>query len=388
MGKLKKIENKQKSIKTVVVPYSGDGWTSISGSTLKFTAAQRDPSNGRAFSNLYSSFSLPATSGSVTDYESTWARNGMSALSQDNIIVVDIPSTEYGTLIDGRTVKLTFANTTAGTYTLYSSYYEPLPTSSDNSDEAEYFGNPIIPGNINGSPGMASSNVAFLFCDDIKPPTLASSITAINNWSDGWQNNVVPNGYPGGGTDNFRFTDVVSSSNTPKAYAQTNDTPVGIMYLDKGFAVITDPILRQYFDFSGASSAATELYDGDVSGFTQIWYTASTSALCTYYSFEKQIQIQLDLVAGSDEFYITENQTAASSDAPYYGAGGKDTGIQFKTPFGDIEKIWDLSDVTSTYITEIGLYDAQNKLLAIAKPDRPIEKKKNTPTTLQLILTF
>ena len=388
MGKLKKIENNQKSIKTAIVPYSGDGWTTISGSTLKFTAAQRDPANGRPFSNLYSSFSLPTISGDVTAYESTWARNGMSGLSQDNIIVVDIPSTEYGTLIDGRTVKLTFANTTAGTYTLYSSYYEPLPTSSDNSDEAEYFGNPIVLGNIKGSPGMASSNIAFLFSDDIKKPTLANSITAINNWSDGWQINVIPNGYPGGGTDNFRFTDVVSSSNTPKAYAQTNDTPVGIMYLDKGFAVITDPTLREYFDFSGATSASTALYDGPSSGFTQIYYTAGTSASCSYYSFEKQIQIQLDLVAGSDEFYVTENQTAASADAPYYGAGGNDTGIQFKTPFGDIERIWDLSNVSSTYITEIGLYDAQNKLLAIAKPDRPIEKKKNTPTTLQLILTF
>ena len=388
MGKLKKIQNNQKSIKTLVVPFSGNGWNTISGSTLKFTAAQRDPSNGRAFSNLYSSFSLPATSGSVTDYESTWARNGVSALSQDDIIVVDIPSTEYGTLIDGRTVKLMFHNDTGGTYTLYSSYYDPLPTSSDNSDAAEYFGNPTVPGNIQGSPGMASSNVAFLFCDDIRKPTLASSVTALNSWADGWQINVIPNGYPNGGTDNFRFTDVVSSSNTPKAYAQSQDLPVGLVYLDKGFAVITDPTLRQHFDFSGASSASTELYDGPSSAFTQIFYTAGTSAFCSYYSFEKEIQIQLDLVAGSDEFYITENQTAASADAPYYGAGGKDTGIQFKTPFGDIQSVWNLSDVSSTYITEIGLYDAQNKLLAIAKPDRPIEKKKNTPTTLQLILTF
>ncbi len=118
MGKLKKIQNNQKSIKTLVVPFSGNGWNTISGSTLKFTAAQRDPNNGRAFSNLYSSFSLPAISGDVTAFESTWARNGVSALSQDDIIVVDIPSTEYGTLIDGRTVKLMFHNDTGGTYTL------------------------------------------------------------------------------------------------------------------------------------------------------------------------------------------------------------------------------------------------------------------------------
>ena len=37
-----------------------------------------------------------------------------------------------------------------------------------------------------------------------------------------------PNGYTDGGVDNFRFTDTVSSSNTPKAYAQSQDIPVGI----------------------------------------------------------------------------------------------------------------------------------------------------------------
>ena len=44
--------------------------------------------------------------------------------------------------------------------------------------------------------------------------------------------------------------------------------------------------------------------------------------------------------------------------------------------------------MSSTYITEIGLYDAQNKLIAVGLPDRPIEKSKNTPVTLQLVLTF
>ena len=58
------------------------------------------------------------------------------------------------------------------------------------------------------------------------------------------------------------------------------------------------------------------------------------------------------------------------------------------TPFGEVNQVWDLSDVTSTFITEIGLYDAQNRLLAIAKPDRPIKKPKNTPVTLTLKLKF
>ena len=52
------------------------------------------------------------------------------------------------------------------------------------------------------------------------------------------------------------------------------------------------------------------------------------------------------------------------------------------TPFGDVHQIWDLSNVTSSYITEIGLYDSQNKLIAVGLPDRPIEKAKNTVQSL------
>ena len=85
---------------------------------------------------------------------------------------------------------------------------------------------------------------------------------------------------------------------------------------------------------------------------------------------------------------MTENQTASPAESPYYGAGGNNTGIQFRTPFGDMLQAWDLSDISDTYITEVGLYDNTNNLLAIAKPDRPIKKPKNQPVTLTLKLKF
>ena len=56
MGKLKKIQPNEKFIETTLVPWSGNGWTTTTGTSLTFTAAQRDPSNGRPFSNLFSSF--------------------------------------------------------------------------------------------------------------------------------------------------------------------------------------------------------------------------------------------------------------------------------------------------------------------------------------------
>ena len=171
MGKFKKIQTSDKRIEAVLVPYNasgGTGWNSISGTSLPFTIIQRDPSNGRAFSNLYTSFNMPANSGATNAFLSTWANTGFSGLSRPQAIVAEIPKSEYGILIDGRTLKLLVPKNIAGSegnYELYSSYYNPLATSSDNSDEGEYFGNPRITGNIVGNPGLPSTNVAFLFCD-------------------------------------------------------------------------------------------------------------------------------------------------------------------------------------------------------------------------------
>ena len=123
---------------------------------------------------------------------------------------------------------------------------------------------------------------------------------------------------------------------------------------------------------------------GDLTAFTG----GADLASCEFYSFEKEWVLTINIIADSGEFYITENQTASDSVAPFYGAGGKDTGMKFKTPFGEVNKIWDISKVGSTFITEVGLYDSQNRLLAIAKPDRPIEKPKNTQVTLTLKMKF
>mgnify|MGYP003627606318 CR=1 FL=1 len=393
MGKLKQIKSNQKSVDVVLVPFENVGWKTTTGTSLTFTAVQRDPDNGRPFSNLYSSFKLPLTSGQSTTYNSTWVDNGMSGLNQSDVIVVSIGDNQYGELIDGRTIKFQIPTiATNGNLlkvtTLYSSYYEPKPFSSDNSEQASYFGASKIEGNPVGSPGLASTNIAFLFSDDTKVPTLATSNANISNWSDGWQTGAIPNGYNGGNVDTFRFTDTVSVSNTPKAYAQTADSPVGICYLDKGFMVITDPTIVSNFNYSAGTQDGTVGYGSASSGFTNLYYTASTSASSQYYTFEKEWVLNVNIVADSGEFYITENQSASDGSRPYYGAGGKDTGMEFKTPFGDVNKIWDISDISSTFITEVGLYDAQNRLLAVAKPDRPIEKPKNTPVTLTLKMKF
>ena len=377
------------------VPWSGTGYNAVSGSNLTFTMAQLDPNNGRAFSNLYTSFNLPTNSARTEAFLSTWANTGFSGLSRDNIIVCEIVKNTYGELIDGRTIKLTLPNFSGGTFQIYSSYYEPEPFASDNSAQGAYFGHPrITTPSVKGRPGVAATNVAFLFSDLVKTPSIADTNTNINTWSDGWQSGIIPNGYDGAGTDNFRFLDTVTASNTPKADAESEDIPVGIAYLDKGFLVLTHPTIVNNFRWSGATTGGTEPYGRGTptaeasSAFTQVYFSSATQAQCEFYSFEKEWEISINITAEAGEFYVTENQTAAPAESPYYGAGGGNTGIEFKTPFGDTLQAWDLSNVSDTYITEIGIFDNVNNLLAIAKPDRPIKKPKDEPVTLTLKLKF
>ena len=100
--------------------------------------------------------------------------------------------------------------------------------------------------------------------------------------------------------------------------------------------MITNPTLISLFQFSGATTGGTgDPYGRHVStavgqsAFTQIYFSSATQAQCEFYSFEKEWQISLNLTAEAGEFYVTENQTAAPAESPYYGAGGTLTGIQF-----------------------------------------------------------
>ena len=67
---LKTIPTSAKKIENNVVPFTGNGYTTVSGDNLTFTTIQRSPDNGRQFSNLYSSFKLPVTSNSGNTWPS------------------------------------------------------------------------------------------------------------------------------------------------------------------------------------------------------------------------------------------------------------------------------------------------------------------------------
>jgi len=390
------------------------GYNMISGDTMKFYSAQRVPNNGRPFSNLYHSFNFPLTS---ADTNSGWVNAGynnthMSAITStqgegEEFIIMEIPRCDYGELIDGRTIKIVIPTGTTSTagqpITAYTSYYTAQEWASDNSGPAAYFGHEVNGVNT-PNPKYPSTNVAFLFSDAVRPPDVAYA----SSWAEGFPTTIgastnggtafppisalPPSNYPNGDPDLYSFT----SSTNKKPYANANDIPVGVCYLDKGFCVLTHTAITSNFASTFGNISNTEWFSGGPtlmgSGQTGVYFTGTTgggpnasSAYCQYYTFEKEWVINIDCVADVGEFIITENQTAAPSAAPTYGASP----VPNSVGSGSYPDLYSLDTAQmSAWVTEVGLYDDQENLIAIGKPDRPVEKAANGAVTFRLIFKF
>ena len=227
----KNIQTTQKTVTNDVVPFSGNGYHAISGSNLTFTRIQRNPSNGRQFSNMYSSFKLPVTDFSGNTWPSIPNNSYFSGLNQSDVLVVKIDKDNYGELIDGRSIHLviptgytsTASLTTpgaGGSISIYSSYVTSANWSSDNHPYAAGFGHSVNPGTAGVE--KPSTNVAFLFSDSVTNNTggyATPTDGCCSSWADG-----VPTtwGYAAG----------TEPSDPPAGYENGNTTYYNIDIID------------------------------------------------------------------------------------------------------------------------------------------------------------
>jgi hypothetical protein len=319
------------------------GQVTLNDSDLKFTYANRTLLNNE-FGNMFSSFNLPITTLQKNKFLSTrqnggYIDTGFSGFNQDEIIFIEIPKNFYGELIDGKKIKLKIptGSTPSDVIYLYSTFVEQTNYKqffdtlySDSSNESQEFGQPI------GSLTPYESNVAFLFSDSIKKPK--GDVT--KSWSTGYN---TGNGFLTNNKEPFKFF----SSNPSEI-----DEPLGIVYLDKGFIVLTHPTIVSNFPFSAGTIDGTNLYTGNTE-FSDLYFTGSTLSELTFNSINTEFIQHITCFAQPNEFFETTNPTFLES----YGSGG--------------------IGVESVYVTEIGLYNDDDELVAIVKPDRPIEKGKN-----------
>ena len=119
----KNIAPGDKTVISEITPFgtlnpSFNGYNQLTGSQLRFTKIQRNPNNGRPFSNLYPAFGLPAANFEVIGWDIDWGSNALQNIElASEAIVVEFPKNTYGELIDGRTIRLTVQLATGGTHT-------------------------------------------------------------------------------------------------------------------------------------------------------------------------------------------------------------------------------------------------------------------------------
>jgi hypothetical protein len=487
MASLKKVLNAGNV--TFVKEITNFGEYSLNGDNLKFTYCDVNDLTNRPYGNLFSSFNLPILDNQKNDFNANNINNAFKYFSNiENVIVAEIPENTYGELIDGKTFKMSFPINSGmtqvvvdcyGNYFLNDEIYNTKDYDKKYADsrlESVYFGiNPNTPDNT-----LKSSNVAYLFCNDIAKPKLNliystptyvstnpvdfTAVTTSNysyftdsfSFQKGNVYNIIlteiydqnnkpetneiskllqkltlrignnsfdfpndGNNFNVGGTgantytirniefvcdkDESFFTikselannryiknakisigEINFSEGSWSRWTNTNkftsttikqpakfihpfsnlliDQPVGILYLDKGFAVITDPTLVSNFayDYSGATSSGYDLiedgqqYTGDTN-FTQIYFNDPTKANAIYNSIYTEFIQSVTCIAEPNEFYISNNPTFVE----VYGENGENN-----------------INNDPVYITEVGLYNKYGELIAIAKTSEPIPKDK------------
>lgn len=135
------------------------------------------------------------------------------------------------------------------------------------------------------------------------------------------------------------------------------DKPVGILYQDKGIAIITDEDLVNGFVYSAATSSgynnitSGSTYTGDTN-FVKVYFSSSASAETNYNSVTTEYIQNVTCIAMPNEFYTTNNST-------YENAYDENT---YEKP---------------VFITTIGLYNKFGELVALGKTSEPIKKTKD-----------
>lgn len=224
--------------------------------------------------NLFASFNLPITAQDryrftgMTSSQGGYSDTSFYYLATNNIAVIAIDNSQYGELIDGKTIKL-YVETLVSAHTIYSTFQNSgMPTQVLDGSYTEQA----------SVQGIFGPNTALVFCDDIQKPNNNQTLS----WATGW-NSTKPFTLSRKQPYNF-----ITDSNLN----ETKDIPVGIAYLDKGFIVLTHPTIVDWFD------------------------TSSTATTVSLDSVSTSVAQNITCIANRGEFGKTTNPTFTYADTP------------------------------------------------------------------------
>lgn len=317
--------------------------------------------------NYFVSFNLPVDYSALPS-GSTLAKSSpeIFQVNVDKIIVTPIPREAYSEIIDGRSITFTVPQLSGATgisaKTVVSSTYTSLQKKQNNA----FLGN----------------NLAFLFCDEINLPYTGKTSGGLSHSANTtWNTPVYTNRPPAVPYSNLvpaldintdqrplsgvNFSVPVTSSyptNTNQGY--NYDIPVGFVCLDKGFLVLTHPSIVNNIPWSQGYEQITNAAN-TLSGTNNIYFNSATYANVSFIDININYVTSVVCLALPTEFFFTNN------------------------PSWDLTKnAQEFNNNTNNYdplyITEVGLYNVKNELIAIAKTSEPVMKSYTDLITFDL----
>jgi len=289
--------------------------------------------------NLFKSLNLPileknkATFTATTSQNGGWLDTAFSGLATNQILLSVIDNSEYGELIDGKSIKSTLpiatGFTSGGTvtgitdYTFYSTFVNSGQFNKTQFDDT-YKDNSVFTQGLFG----AGANVSYMLSDNIQRPNNDVN----NSWSTGY------NSYKPYSIGNKKLLNTKTVATTGIVV----DKLAGVAYLDKGMIIYTDPNIvdNVVTNFSGASASTNT-----VTNSLGLYYYTGITYNTIIDSNNTDIIQNIICEADRGEFYRSENETIDNND--------------------------------TVRISEIAITDQAGIVLAYVKPDRQIEKLKN-----------
>ena len=331
---IKKTVEPNSSAVSLIVSEIGE--TTLSGSNLTYLPINKNSTSSED-TNYFKSLSLPIKADYVNIFTGTTSQNGgwsdtpFSGLGETKVLMGVIDNSQYGEIIDGKSVKINlpvYTGFTSGgigtgitTYNIYSTF--PRTTIAKTELDNQYIDESSYPQSLFGR----KINVAYLVSDQVKKPNNDST----KSWSTGYDT-FKPFSLNGKELINVQ---TVSSTGI---YA---DDIVGVIYLDKGiFAITNQTIVNNVVtNFSGDTN--TNTLNNDVA----LYYYSASTYNTVIDSVQKDLVQNIVCIAARGEFYNSQNETL--------------------TVYDDVR------------ISEVAITDTAGNVLAIGKTDRHIVKKKN-----------
>jgi hypothetical protein len=312
------------------------GETTVSGSNLTYVQIDRSNTFSQN-SNYFKSLSLPIKPETVNIYTGTTSQNGgwsdtpFSGLGMTKVLLGVINNSQYGEIIDGKSVKINLpvytGYTTGGTptgittYEIYSTY--PRTTIPKTELDNQYIDESSYPQSIFGR----KINVSYLVSDKIKKPNNNST----KSWATGYDT-FKP--FSLNGKELINVQTVASTG----IYA---DKIAGVIYLDKGIFAITDSNIVNNIAINYSGDTDTNIINNSLG----LYYYSASTYNTVIDSIQKDLVQNIVCIAARGEFYNSQNETL--------------------TVYDDVR------------ISEVAITDIAGNVLAIGKTDRHIVKKKN-----------